>query len=123
VDSWLRKGNVDESQSTSVTPAASVSAAVNPLTDMGIPDTADEVSIGETETSVGLDAPISEIETLLQKIPALMELTAPVPMRYQYYSPLRRNESLADAVGHMTIISGYPKPEMDTFAQYVKSLE
>lgn len=64
MDSWLRKGNVDESQSTSVTPAASVSAAVNPLTDMGIPDTADEVSIGETETSVGLDAPISEIETL-----------------------------------------------------------
>ena len=43
VDSWLRKGNVDESQSTSVTPAASVSAAVNPLTNMGIPDTADDL--------------------------------------------------------------------------------
>jgi hypothetical protein len=52
-----------------------------------------------------------------------MKLTAPVPMRYQYHSPLRRNESLAVAVGRMTIISGYPKPEMDTFAQYVKSLE
>ena len=64
VDSWLRRGNVDESQSASVGSAASVSAAVNPVTDMGVPDTADEVSIRETETYVGLDAPISKTETL-----------------------------------------------------------
>ena len=57
VESWLRKANVDESESATVGPAASVGDAV---IDVENPNTVEEDNIGETETSVGLVTSISE---------------------------------------------------------------
>jgi hypothetical protein len=61
VESWLRKANADESaECVTVGPAASVGNAVNPAIDMTDSNTVEDVSIVETDSSVGLVAPISD---------------------------------------------------------------
>jgi hypothetical protein len=61
VESWLRKANADESaECATVGPAASVGNAVNPAIDMTDSNTVEDVSIVETDSSVGLVAPISD---------------------------------------------------------------
>jgi hypothetical protein len=64
VESWLRKANADESAECATVgpalPAASVGNAVNPAIDMTDSNTVEDVSIVETDSSVGLVAPISD---------------------------------------------------------------